>query len=322
MVKFMKNVTGNWNIFKWLAKRFVFFSAIASVFFRRTELANAATLSLARCGKLAVDGLSNDQVDVHYLHAHNQLDKLCAELGPSEPEVHTMYNAANWNAFFCGSYEPDFSGKCGPYVKLKKRKISPATRDVILLNEGEYAIFPVNNIVATANISFCVGVALTNRFSSQAFLGHFAAENILMSDQSLARGELPDWAYTIKRLIDETTQGYWKARLVSGSLANIAYIKAVLEYLGIENVKVVYNSQWMISYSPETHASISGGSIMIQDNRVSTIENKEDFVSRIEPILFSRKNMPLKLIDVSPELAPVEEEENEDEHVARLRLSL
>lgn len=183
--------------------------------------------------------------------------------------------------------------KFGLSSHRKLPQISLNTKDdsITLVHESNYAIVPIKSTVVTADISFCVAIAITHPHAKEVFLAHVNAENIKASDAHLKDKRLINPFAAIETFLQQHSTG-WEATLVSGSMANSAYMRTLLSKMGVENIQVHCNTEWAIT---KNSGQISGGSLIIHKGRTLALKNSKQFSSLIKPILAENKNTPMVL---------------------------
>jgi len=217
-------------------------------------------------------------------------------------DVPLLFIEANANAYsteFCFLHNLEncnrMKGNFKAIAEVKQKKINPNGQGIQLIPEGNYGITDSKKTIATAAISTCVGVAITSLHSSPVLLAHINAENIQAHDEYL-KGRFADPFKGIRDFVRNKALN-WQVTIVSGSSANLAYVKTVLENMGLSNIDSYCELSWALDLSSnnQLNSQLNNGNIMIRDGEISFIENAQDFQRLIPTIPKNQKNKPAAL---------------------------
>ena len=137
-------------------------------------------------------------------------------------------------------------------------------------------------------------MAITNPSSPHVLLAHINAENILANDNYL-KGKSNDPFIAVKDFIVKSNLD-WKVTLVSGSPANIVYVKTVLENMGLHNVDSYCEPGWAnVFWSKDGINILNHGAIMIKEGQPFVIKNPQDFEHLFTSIPEDQKGKPAAL---------------------------
>jgi hypothetical protein len=126
------------------------------------------------------------------------------------------------------------------------------TSNVWIVNQRQYAVAHMGDakeVLVTANLMKCVGIALYNSESNTCGLVHLDGENIRYLDAYLEGKIKPqDNINDIQRFVfdvaGKSLLNKIRATIVSGYSAHVNYFKTYLEILGIKNVEIIHDAEW------------------------------------------------------------------------------
>ncbi len=244
---------------------------------------------LVRCGSnleafVPITSIAYPTVKFH-------LDNNCQGVG-NVPLIFTKINAYAYATDYCAFFNKalkqcsNMPGEIHSPQVAKQKKLSPNLTNVVIVQEGEYTIVNSKQTAATGGISYCVGLTITSPNSSEVLLAHINAENIFANDDYL-KGKFIDPFIAIKDFVINKKLD-WKITLVSGSYANLVYIKTLLEHIGLHNIDSYCEPGWVITHS----SKVNHGSIIIQEGQPFIIENPQDFKGLFVTIPKEKKEKP------------------------------
>lgn len=218
--------------------------------------------------------------------------------------VPPMFNEINTNAYtaeFCTRYRFQHLGKCiqlkesyNPANSLQQVVLTPTTANLKIVPEGCYSINSKKTTLVTANVSYCVAVALISNSSPEILLAHINAENILAHDEYLLRKRTESPFEPILKFIEEQGANRWQATLVSGSAANLVYIRTLLQKAGITNIKSVLEGRWAQDTTDGLFANL--GNLAINKGKACLIKSPKEFIPLVPKISAYLKNKPQDMI--------------------------
>ncbi len=204
-------------------------------------------------------------------------------------------NAKSYGSELCMFFASDKD--CRKLFKLEDTRelipltVDPDERRVTLVNEGQYGIVSTEETIVTSKISFCVGVAIIHPQLDEVFLMHVNAENIKAYDEFLKQKSSQNPFAEMETFLTQKKSG-WIASSVSGSVANSAYVRVLLDSSGVTEVSAKLNTHWAMSSDKSV---LDGGSLVIHKGNVHTLKNHQQFKNRISLLEKSRKNKPMLL---------------------------
>lgn len=222
----------------------------------------------------------------------------CAGLG-LVTSFYTRANAEVNAAEYCVTLNQPCKHEIGflePPAGLESVSLNPLDRNVILVQEGGYGISTKSETMATGRISNCVAVALTGHATTYYFLGHINGENIKAHDVDARKNFQSSKPYhpfiSLAEFIKNNPEAN-QATLVSGNAANLAYIKAVLRDMGIQEIQVLHQSRWSMDVS--VPSIVDQGNLVIHQGKPCLVTDPRTFNALFKPLPAHMKQVPTSL---------------------------
>jgi hypothetical protein len=166
------------------------------------------------------------------------------------------------------------------------KTIDPESSDIVIVNQRQYAVASGENdkdVLITADIMKCVGLALYSKRNNRGGVAHLDGENIRNLDAYLegkhsGQDDLSDLQLFLIDVACGAKIEDIEVTIVSGYAPHINYLREYLQILGVKKITIHYDARWGdAANSYYNHRAKGSLALHCKTGEVVRLKNEEAF---------------------------------------------